>query len=359
MRWHLTALSWGVLILALFGATGVASAQPALPRDITQSRAALTDEQRVAVAEYVRFWVTRLTPPADAPDRWKQVSDARKRLTSTLFNAPEVSAYFRQEFAGAIVPELRRILASNDERAALDALCVASEIGTDTGLDLVIDHLNSPSTIRRVAAAGRAKLAVRAFQQGAMKSMVLPDTISRLARETTKAAQAETDPIALQRQFELLDAIYTATLADTRIAAFTDQAQANRLAVLGDRAAKLRTAEVDAVNLYLGNLKQNFIGVPARQTRDGKVLADHIRVILGRCEAAWESAQNDALARQMYVDLLEQCENFLKLIDPIMRPTAQRLNTEIKPAWEKRDYQRFRDDVSKWNDVIRNPPYRD
>jgi hypothetical protein len=363
-RFHMKisiALCGAILALVVVPAPRALGQSGTLPRDITQPSAPLTEGQRSQVAQFVEQWIGRLETPIDNPAARQSIDQARRALAGpqTLTAPGGLSPHFRSVYSELLIPHLQRILGGDDDRAAVDALHIASKLGTDAAMNLVIEQIESDNPHLRAAAAARARLGVADFQAGGTRTMVAPAVVTTLARTTAEMATVESEPFALQRQIELLNAVHSAALA-REIGALANDVEAARRNLLDYRADRLANSEIDAMTVLIDTLRDHYQFTPEIQQAEGPGLAGSIHKLLASATRNWDEAQNQASVREAYERLIADCESFLGFIDKIVRraqvpPTP---NTQLPQHWEQNDRPGYEEDLQQWELLFDDEPYR-
>jgi len=281
-----------------------------------------------------------------------------RQLGASIFSQPDVQPPFRQKYSQLLLPRLKELLESESDQAAVNALYVVGKIGTDDALELLTDYLDSQNVIRRINAAARAKLTIEDFGNG--RSLVRPASIPAFAREVEEVALVESNPYALQRQIELLNALYVASQqrADV-LGQLQDTVQTMRINVLESHVEDFAPEKANALSLLVERLRGTFIADDNRQRRDGPTIARSLHGILQAARDEWEDAQAAVHHAAMLGELIGQTENFLKFVDQTVRrdppPTP---NTSLSNQWRTQDWRGFQEDLRLWDDILALPVYR-
>jgi len=362
----LGGLACGVFVIAISAAPrAAAQSAPTLNPAITTKVGSLTSDEQAQVAAYVSYWLERLEATDSSTSAMAQVQKSMRSLGDTPFALPNVSPSFRQTYSNLLVPGLERKLStatsSDRDRVAVRCLYVASRLGTDAALTLIVRDIESRDPLRRNAAAGRAKLAMQ--DVGAAGTLITPASVTSLLRATVKSAKEESSAPALQRQLELLDEIHLAALKlAAQVPTFADQAHNERINALGARAPRLgvEVIEVDAIVMFLRGLRQHFIANAASHGVHGPVLATHITTILRTAHEQWEETEGDRVLSDAYQRLVTECESFLKFIDQTLRigSAAPTPNTKLTQHWTDRAKAEFEQDLAQWDQRMQMDPYR-
>ncbi len=347
-------------LMCLSAAAALAQAPTTLPREITEPSGPLTNGQRAQVNQFVTHWAQELGSPMTASNARARIDQARRALAGTQsLNAPGgLSPHFRTAYSEALIPHLTRMLAGNDERVAVEALHLAARLGTDAGIGLVTQEIESENAHRRAAAAARARLAIEDFSNGGRRTMVAAALITTLARKTGEVAIEETEAYALQRQIDLLNAVHAAAQAQ-QIGALASDVEKMRKDLLAARAERLESSDVDAMIFLLDTLRDYYQFTPATQQEDGKVLAPSIEKVLEAANRDWDQVQSQPDLREAYKRLIADSESFLAFIDKTINvaqnpPTP---DTRLPVHWEQRDKSQFEQDLAEWNTLLDSPPY--
>ncbi len=346
------------MLLALLATVPVWSQGPVLSREIIATRE-VTPAQRAEIAGFVAHWVQELGSDSTMPDAFTRITNANRALGSNIFRSPEVSVPFRLAYSEALTPHLTRLIGGSDVAAAVRAMNIAARLGTDAALNLLINEISSADPTRRNAAARSARLAVQDFQVGAARSIVTPAAISTLARKVEQSALEEANAFALQRQVEVLDAIFNAAVARPDALTGMDTAiQDARIRVLAAQAARISPHEADTLTMMVATLRAHYQASPARQATDGPKLATAVNTMLATCLRDWDEVRRDSAALSSFQRLVEDSENFLIFIDSTLRSSSSTPKTQLKQSWQSNDKQRFKTDHEQWSSILQREPYR-
>lgn len=348
------ALRGGLCICVLLLGQPTWAQMGVLPRDLTQAGRALSDEQEAQIVVFIQHWLPGLT----AEDDFKKIDQARQALGLRQAHSfpGGISPFFRRAYSDLLEPHLIPIIQGANRRAAIDALLIAARLGTDAGMKLLIERIDSEDPHLRSAAAGRAILAITDIQNN--RSMVAPALVSNLARQVARMARSEPTGYAMQRQLELLNAIHlTADLDPDTFGLLASTVHKNQIAVLGAQGEDLQPGDVDAMTMLLGTLRSTFQVAPAAVQKDeGTVLAKHIRAILKAAYEDWDEAHQLRPVHESYARLIDDAERFLSFIDRSVAGT-QTPDTKMNQYWRERDKPLYQRDLDRWNEHLSQPPY--
>lgn len=138
---------------ALLGPSPLASAQDLPP--VSTER--LSPSQEAQVREYVQ---SRLSTLESDDPRGAEAARARRELVEPMRNR-NTSVAMRQAFAGAAIPGLREMVASDDDQRAVSALLVAGNIGDQQSIDILRSGLDDDREVVQIGAAAGSKAMVR------------------------------------------------------------------------------------------------------------------------------------------------------------------------------------------------------
>jgi hypothetical protein len=189
---------------------------------------------------------------------------------------------------------------------------------------------------------------------------VFDHAVNQAARTIGRAAAAETDWIALLRQFEALAAVGAALRQkDGAGAATVTTVQLEALAATIQRLEQSRDGTSDlmrAVHPTLYHLRNTWLNNPAEQKSLGAQLAPLLGRVFDVATAQWEVAQRNPDLKNVYGGAIKISEDLLALIDRQLR-SAGTPQTASQAAWNSGDKPRFEAERSKWLAVLAGPPY--
>jgi hypothetical protein len=348
---HRTA--WSLAALAAAACASLAPAQgPTLSQGTTAVTSALTEPQQAELRRFVTHWVGDLASGDPA-----KVKEARTRLTQPVSLA---SLVFQNAYGRELADPLGRVVTGKDSYAAVNALHIAAAVASDRTIALLLNHVamaNEPQpTIRLTAAKCLAVALPAAHRSGA----VFDHAVNQAARTIGRAAAAETDWIALLRQFEALAAVGAALRQkDGAGAATVTTVQLEALAATIQRLEQSRDGTSDlmrAVHPTLYHLRNTWLNNPAEQKSLGAQLAPLLGRVFDVATAQWEVAQRNPDLKNVYGGAIKISEDLLALIDRQLR-SAGTPQTASQAAWNSGDKPRFEAERSKWLAVLAGPPY--
>jgi hypothetical protein len=89
----------------------------------------------------------------------------------------------------------------------------------------------------------------------------------------------------------------------------------------------------------------------------GQLLGPQLGAFLATARKHWDVAQADKASSKVYGDAVDVCEKLLKVIDPQVRGEGKSPKSELKPAWDKPDPERYEADLKAWLTVVGQSPY--
>lgn len=132
-----------MLVLAVCSSSNVFA--QGLAKDILTA-SELTDAHKAAIRQFVDQNKDGLSESPEA------VARSRKALIANLQKEPKISVAFRLEYARLLGPVLRPLAASDRDVNAINALTLAGELATTSGIDILGDRLADKRAAVRFAA---------------------------------------------------------------------------------------------------------------------------------------------------------------------------------------------------------------
>jgi len=204
---YLTGLVLAIATLATIPA--IAAAQPASINNLVSNTEPFTAPQRRAIEDYATYWSAALSS-----QDMEQARLAKRRLTEP-FRSPGIRRIFRDEYARAAIPGLRRHIESDNVFAGVNAMQIVAEFQSDTALSVARDRCD----IDREPRWQIRLWAAQAFGRIASQSEDIPDrTIDSAMRDLARAGERETHWLVLQRQFEAMAAVSSDQSRESQIA---------------------------------------------------------------------------------------------------------------------------------------------
>lgn len=175
-------------LVAVCLAAAPCSAQSSLPKDLIETKTALTAAQKTALGEYAdRIGKAFAEAPTPA-----EVVAARNELIDLCRNV-NTSEVFRRDLAVAMVKRFEPLCKSPETFRATNAFIAAQFLRTPEAVDFLVDNLDpasQPDAVLRATAA--AQLPKSIAQSG-----LVPAQAELLAKRIAKAAQEETNWMAI------------------------------------------------------------------------------------------------------------------------------------------------------------------
>jgi hypothetical protein len=329
-----------VLLAAAVVAT-VSAAPPRITHLADATR--LSERDRQDITGWADHWCQELLAEDPAA-----VDAARESLTDPLLRPVDVGQVFRFTYADAVLPHLERVIQEANPQAAVSAMQVAGMLGTPRALEMIIRHASVQDEQKFNLRLWAAKSFPIAVGEG-----VLPlNEIDKALRQYGDAASHEENWLVLRRQFEAIASVNGNVSRDEQVRALrsaTDRMDEHA------GPSDLMQAVKPAVKLMLDEYLRLQ---PGQQEAFGKSLAPVLCDLVTVANKHWDRAQEDDVARVNYGGAILISENLLRLIDRRVRPAQAGPRTELAPAWEGREKNRFNSDHEAWRSVLSKPPYR-
>ena len=299
----------------------------------------------------MKAWVDWWSAGVDSGDPetvQKTRDDALKPLTGLM----RPSQLFRFEYGRLALPHLKRGIASDKPHAAVNAMRVLPQLGTSEALDEILEHCDQEDDdrkhVRQWAAIG-SKIMLERSRDFHLE----PKVVIRAVRELRESAKKEEQCLILRRQFEAMAVVDDATARDYLVDA---------LEVVVERIENEKRAPselVEAVYSAIYRLSRRFVTLPGKEQDD---LGKRLGPVLGRvCKVArdhWEDAHGDPTAKQMYGGAIRVSEEFLKIIDSVVRDDRTAPHTQLKRHWDASDRPKFDTDSGRWSEILKDKPYQ-
>ena len=321
-----------------------AQSPPTLSAGILSSTSPLTAEQASQLQQYVAYNVGQLSS-ADG----SEVRTARERLISQL-RTPAITEVARSAYSTCAVPPLQKVIREGEPHAAVNAVQVASFLGTPAAADLILTHADLEAERRGAVRLAAAKGLSIAIGLGAVPANRLSPTLRDLGR----AAQRESDPYVLRRQLEAFDAFNT---ADARMAqAGTIRAILLRIVNEGAEPSDLITA-IYPIVYSLGN---RFADLPTtEQVPLGRALGAALTPMMEVALNHWDAAHADSATSLAYSRVLFNTEKLLRRIDLIVRgASAGTPAVGARQAWDEGRREALQALHDTWKKVVEGPAYK-
>ncbi len=328
---------------ATLGTSGFAAAPPAIVDLVSDSgpydRAQL-DRMKVFVGDYCR--------DLNSPDLTK-VPVARAKLLEPLRSSPGgPTNYFRLQYGKLVVPQLPK----NGQAtpiALANALQVAGFLATDDSARFIAGHFaagNQPNEGLRIMAAN-------CFRVALMQESLSQDEINRNLRELGRAGEAETNGLALRRQFEALAANDGPVSLQVQIALL--QKTAERVAGFDKPSDLLTEAAYPAVF----SLRQQFLRFDgSSRTALARDMGPALLAVLQVGDKQWDivHADDQAKAKAAYGKVLELAEGTLTLGARELGAAGVPVGG-LKRVWDAGDADAYRRRLEQWRQILNRPPF--
>lgn len=336
-------LALAICALASAGFAQQPGGEPASINRLANTTGQLSAEQRRQIADYARYWSAALMS-----DDFETARRARRRLVEP-FSGIGVGRIFRDEYARAAMPELDKVLDSDNTFAAVNAIQVAADFRNDQALSVMRERCGTREQrwqVRLWAARGLGRIAREAED-------IPPRTIVSAVRDLTRAGENERHWLVLQRQFEALAAIGT------------DEAREAQVSVLRATLARISddaegpSDQMQAVHRALLLLRNQLLdpGLSSAQLRSlGTATGPLLGEILEIGVMHWDSANADDDIRAAYNGAMAMTKNLLELIDSQVRGEGVQ-RPRFASAWGNGSKANYEADVNQWRQVLGAPPY--
>lgn len=350
-------------IVALLGAQlfsrALGQAPPPPLSTVIVSATQLTDEQGNQVRQYIAYWSNLLVNGSKPED----VEKGRKELTEPFMRLNvKPSLDFRGEYSRALLPELEKAIAGNNMHAAINAIIVASQLGNQGALNLLLresDKTHQSSWQIRLQAAHGTKVILQS------KLIDQEQRIVDSAKRMRDAARIEDNSLVLRHQFAAIDAADHSALPAA-------QRKTLRAFLLESMTDALDRIERGNNNPHINPLLESVAGSVAlvREKYLENALSQNERNDLGKDVApllvrmmeiaakSWETAQADPASKRLVSFLIGTSEGFLTTIDQNLRGEAQMLRTKLREAWDGGSQESFTAELAQWRDLVAKPPYK-
>lgn len=339
---------FGCLVSLPIAAQAVAQSPPrSLGNDIVTARSRLTPSQLAQVKTWVDWW----SPGVDSGDP-ETVEKAREDALKPLTGLMVPSELFRFEYGRLALPHLKRGIASDTAHAAVNAMIVLPQLGTSAALYEILEHCDRDDDDRTHIRLRAAK-GCKSMLERARDFSLEPKVVIRAVRELRESAKKEVECLILHHQFEAMAVVDDAKARDYLVDALEVVVQ--RIDGEGRAPSEL----VEAVYLAIYRLSRRYVTLPSNEQDE---LGKRLGPVLGRvCKVArdhWEDAHGDPVAKQTYGGTIRVSEEFLKIIDSVLRDDRTAPRTQLKRHWDAADRPKFDTDRKRWSDILQKPPYR-
>ena len=348
------ALTAAVLMSQGLGTRAYAADPASIDRLIT--RTTLSTADREAIRKYAEHWSAMLGGDGDTPER---VVQARRNLLDKL--RPSASDVFRDAFSRSVLPGLENVVENENGHAAVNALIITANLGTEKALDSLIDCSSLPGEKRRYVRLTAARSCGHILGSGHLTDMK-PNKLARAVRRLLAGAKLEQDRLTLCYQVEAILAAAGPHL-DRKTREELLGYVADAIDATAARAARPAPGDdpvelMDAIYAPIVKLRHLYLALPVpTQKTFGKRLGPSLRNLLDVASMHWTDLQNEQDDRVQLGRFINMFERFLVAIDTFVRENADSPDTRLKEAWDADDEVRYRRDLSRWSDVLSRPPY--
>ncbi len=340
------------LLLVLTVLVTVPAAVAASPPDIsglTTARNPLTQEQIGRLQEFAGHLAGEI-----ASGESERMVRARRRVTDQL-RAPGISRIFLDEFARAIVPEMRELIDQDpsidgSEYIAINAIQIIGLLGNENSVRPLLDRAD-PNRENRVSVR---LWAVNGFRLVMQSGNVSDRRVSGFVRDLHRLAQRETDWMVLMRHFQAL-AVIDSELARER--------QIELLKTVVERVEEDEVGPSDlmrAVTQGLLLIRDQYTAPTisaSEQTALGRTLGPLLGRVLSVADLHWDAAKESESARGQYGSAIRVAESLLRYVDSHVR-SGSSPDAAIEQAWSSGNQSSYRSGVQQWRDVLGRSPYR-
>jgi hypothetical protein len=337
-------------------ATCPAQAPPAdLPTSIVASSSAITPEQVTQIKTFAEYWCGQMAGPSAAPE---SIEAAGARLVKPLASLNQPSATFKFEYSKILVPLLEPVIDNSSSHAAINAVNVAAQLGTNRALNLLIAKAvdkNVKWQVRQRAAAGCEVL---------MRSPGLtPKEVVDASRRLRDASKDEDHNDILLYEFRALSAAADHPSLDGPGKEATRDNQIDAIATaITNRLGNAQNSDtVYAIHAAIDSLFKKFIGGSLTGddlSRIGRQLGPALAKGVDSVRQQWQPAHADPQATRTYGNFVKGCEDFLKRIDPEVRKGASPTPpTSLKDSFDGQKKDQFDADSKRWMDIVSQAPY--
>ncbi|MBG84630.1 MAG: hypothetical protein CMJ40_08805 [Phycisphaerae bacterium] len=322
---------------------------------------------------YGEYWSAKLND--DSPS---EVKKARNMLVRSLrlVGGKSASLAFRSTMSKAILKKLQSIIEDADTYKAINAIQIASSLGTPRAVETLEDHLEIEDEkrpeIRLWAAIGLG----RAFE---FKDGLRSDALKGSLRALGRAAEVETDPLVLQREMESIDmGVRNQRPDNVGGKEIRDFAVDTEIAVLETTINRIRSGAVSpsmlkALQPSLVLIRNQYIDPQLQQTnRSGKNgRNEKLATFIGRKTAPKiadiydiviiksSDLRSDPELSEATGRLLESSEATLKLVDKNLRGNQSNVkNVAVRNLWDKGQLEELEATRDQWQAIMAAPPYK-
>lgn len=349
-----------ILAGRIFDGRAAAQAPPPPLSTVVITAVELTDEQINQVKQYVAYWANLLvtsSKPEDVEKARNQLNEPLNRLSVTP------SLDFRGVYSKQLLPELEKAIAGSNPHAAVNALIIASQIGTDNAMRLLLDQCDKtiqPVWQLRLQAAFGAKTMLDDSQALKFASSKTLDWAKRLR----DASRNEESSHVMRHQFAAIGAADHNGLKTTERKQVRDyllESLVNTVA-RAERAnnnphhSPLIEAAGSAVGVVRDKFLDNSLTKPEKETLGRDSAAVLVR-LLAVVNTTWQASQADDHAKRTMSYIVGACEGYLTRIDATLKGEGKELKTHLRESWDTGRKDGFDADLKQWQDAVAKPPY--
>lgn len=328
----------GALLVVLAAGVSVASAQGTPPQRINHlvNYSVYGQQDRDRIHAWADYWCGRLerAEPVD-------VKEIKKNLLDPLTSPVRVDEPFRLAYTEAALPRLRRVIDGDDPHKAYNALQVVGSLGTIEALDLLLAHCDIDDESR----TGIRLWAAKGFVLSVRERTLSTNDVNRGVRALQRAAERETKPLVLRRQFEAIDAVNNNVSRDAHLAVL--DATVERMAGEESGPSGLMSSTIPALKL----IRDRWLQLDGAAKQElGRELQPILCGVLTVARRHWDVAQTSPM-KDDYGEAVELSENVLTVITV----AANAPQTQMGRAWRDRDKPRFTTDHDRWMSILKRP----
>jgi hypothetical protein len=349
-----------ILAARIFDGSAVAQAPPPPLSTLVITAVDLSGDPENQVKQYVAYWANLLvtsTRPEDVEKARTQLIEPLNRLNVTP------SLDFRGVYSKLLIPDLEKAIAGSNPHAAVNALIIASQIGTDNAMRLLLnqcDKTSQPVWQLRLQAAFGAKNMLD-------KSQALKFAASKnldWAKRLRDASRVEESSHVLRHQFAAIGAADHKGLKTTERKQVRDYLLESLVNTV-ERAERANNNPhysplIEAAGSAVGLIRDKFLDnslTKAEKETLGRESAAVLVKLLALVNSTWPNAQADEHAKRTMSYIVGACEGYLTRIDATLKGEGQELKTHLRQGWDSGSKDGFDADLKQWQDAVAKSPY--
>jgi hypothetical protein len=340
-----------------FTQPGCAQAPPPPGMDTTGAPD-LNEQQRKQLTDFANYWTSVMSNSASKPE---DVEEARDTLLEPLqkFNAA-ISPNFRINYALSLVPDLQKVIAGQNIHAVVNAIIVASQLGHDKAVNLLLPLCDSRYEQRwqvRLQAAYGCKTLLGSKLLDFRK-------VKDAAGKLREASNIEENGLILGHHLAAIDAGDQTNLQPQ------DRRQIRQILVDAIVAAIARIEKMpnnphpspllEPVTMAVLSLRNKFTS-PAVEPSERKEIAGKLAPSLGKMLAIagknWDTCRQDPQAMKLCTAVIATCEGFLPLLAAEVASPGEVPQTKLKDAWVGDNREKFDAELRLWQTALDAPHF--